>query len=282
MDLRKMLRFLDQSNVTKCLHCGFLSLHGAELKNADRYLIPTGSTTIDSPFEEITCSKSLWMEYDIDPSSRIPDAIFDEVCLKDRRNCASFIKYMPGRSPKGHLELEKKKYSNIKKMIMTVTAGLLVLVIWNIFNLFFRDDEPKLPPKTTNTTKEPTKDKGDEDIIFEENKLEPTPEATNTIEEIIVKQEGKNLKNVTGFDISPGPRDLELGKIQIDQKSETMENVTGLKVKFDNNSGEIELTDKVEIIQKTPRGQNSVTINADLPGVKVIFNKKSKKDENSK
>ena len=95
------------------------------------------------------------------------------------------------------------------------------------------------------------------------------------IEEINVIQKGENLQDVTGVEISNNPNDLELGKVNVQQEGESLKNVTGMKMQFDQNSGEIELKDKMEIIQKGPHGQNSVTFNADQPGVKITFNKKS-------
>ncbi len=102
------------------------------------------------------------------------------------------------------------------------------------------------------------------------------------IHEIGVKQKGDSLSNVIGADISNPPSDVDLGKVDIQQEGKKLENVTGLKMEFDANSGEVELKDKMQIKQKGPHGESSVTINADQPGVKVTFNKKSEKSENNK
>ncbi len=71
----------------------------------------------------------------------------------------------------------------------------------------------------------------------------------------------------------------KIEEINVTQEGENLQNVTGMKMKFDQNSGEVELKKKVQIIQKGPHSQSSVTFNADQPGVKIIFNKKSKEDE---
>ena len=114
--------------------------------------------------------------------------------------------------------------------------------------------------------------------VFKEKPMEKkTPK--QKIEEINVTQEGENLQNVTGAEISNNPNDLELGKVNIKQEGKNLQNVTGMKMKFDQNSGEVELKEKAQIIQKGPHSQSSVTFNADQPGVQIIFNKKSKEDE---
>ncbi len=51
---------------------------------------------------------------------------------------------------------------------------------------------------------------------------------------------------------------------------------------FNSNSGEVELKDKMQIKQKGPHGESSITINADQPGVEVIFNKKTKNEKSNK
>lgn len=113
--------------------------------------------------------------------------------------------------------------------------------------------------------------------VFKEKSIEKkTPK--QKIEEINVTQEGENLQNVTGAEISNNPNDLELGKVNIKQEGKNLQNVTGVKMKFDQNSGEVELKEKAQVIQKGPHGQSSVTLNADQPGVQIIFNKKSKED----
>ncbi len=99
--------------------------------------------------------------------------------------------------------------------------------------------------------------------------------AKQKIEDIDIEQKGETLSNVTGVDMSNNPRDTEMGKVKIHQEGKSLRNVTGMKMEFDANSGEVELKDKIEIKQKGPHGQSSVTFNADQPEVKITFNKKS-------
>jgi hypothetical protein len=106
--------------------------------------------------------------------------------------------------------------------------------------------------------------------------------AVTKIDDLKVEQKGDDLSNVTGAEISNPTTDMELGKVDIQQEGNSLKNVTGLKMKFDSNSGEVELKDKMQIKQKGSGGESSVTINADQPGVKVIFNKKSENDKNGK
>ena len=111
--------------------------------------------------------------------------------------------------------------------------------------------------------------------------LKSKSKTATKIEDVKVTQKGDNLSNVTGAEISNLATDVELGKVDIQQEGKNLKNVTGLKMEFDSNSGEVELKDKMQIKQKSPHGESSVTINADQPGVKVIFNKKSENNESS-
>jgi hypothetical protein len=108
-----------------------------------------------------------------------------------------------------------------------------------------------------------------------ETPMKKDEQAKQKIEDIDIEQKGETLSDVTGIEMSNNPHDTELGKVKVHQEGKDLRNVTGMKMEFDGNSGEVELKDKVEIKQQGPHGQSSVTFNADQPGVKIIFNKKS-------
>jgi len=105
--------------------------------------------------------------------------------------------------------------------------------------------------------------------------LKSKGKATTKIKDLKVEQKGDNLSNVTGAEFSNPATDVELGRVDVNQEGKNLKNVTGVKMEFGNNSGEVELKDKMQIKQKGPHGQSSVTFNADQPEVKIIFNKKS-------
>ena len=103
------------------------------------------------------------------------------------------------------------------------------------------------------------------------------------IDEIQVEQKGELLKKVDGVNISNEPSDIDIGKVDVKQEGKILNDVTGMKMQFDENSGEIRARGKWDIQQNTPGGHSRVTINADQPGVEVIFNKKTiKKEEDEK
>ena len=145
-------------------------------------------------------------------------------------------------------EPEKEKgESKVFKIVIGVLIGIIVLWLWRLITTYVWKEEP----------------------------IKKDEQAKQKIEDVDIEQKGETLSNVTGIDMSNNPHDTEMGKAKIHQEGKNLRNVTGMKIEFDANSGEVELKDKVEIKQQGTHGQSSVTFNADQPGVKIAFNKKS-------
>lgn len=137
----------------------------------------------------------------------------------------------------------------MKKIFLTVLAGLIVALIVGLVRMYFFKDKTPV-----------------------------SPTAKTRIENIDVRQEGKRLTDTTGVDLSPCSNDMEVGKVQIEQKADFMRNVTGVKIHGVTNSGTMELKDKMTARRKTPKGEDKVEFNTDIPGNEVKFFGKSKND----
>jgi hypothetical protein len=70
-----------------------------------------------------------------------------------------------------------------------------------------------------------------------------------------------------------------MGKVDVLQQGRNIDNATGLELKFEKDSGEVELTDRVHIEQKSASGKASVTFNAGQPGTTIKFNTKPDDDK---
>lgn len=67
---------------------------------------------------------------------------------------------------------------------------------------------------------------------------------------------------------------VDLGQINIQQRSPLMRNVTGLRINLGPNGGEINVRDHVVVEQENNSGSVRVEINGHLPTAKVTLNKK--------
>lgn len=136
----------------RCCDCGFLSLSGAEdiiinsardsleqlqlfkelgmiglqeVKQKARDQISDGVT---NP-AELSCARSVWSKYDM---RKEPAAIAVEH-LNSRHTCPYYFKYVPGYTPREHLELQREH--NYHKLLLKVSlisaavgAGIATLV----------------------------------------------------------------------------------------------------------------------------------------------------------
>lgn len=110
-----------------CLDCGFLALGDKEVSTANRMLLHVRGTAGCPPLEELSCSRSLWTDYDLTYCRVDAAAIFDEVG-KQRRDCEGFFPCRPGWSPGGHQDLLLKGLETKQKVLFALLGSLLTLL----------------------------------------------------------------------------------------------------------------------------------------------------------
>lgn len=107
-----------------CLDCGFLTLGGGETTRSDRILLWCDGTAGCPPLEKLSCTNSLWVEYDLSYfSGTNAIALFHEL-KKTRRPCEGFLKYRPGSSPSEHKVIKENKRTRREKIVIGVLSAL--------------------------------------------------------------------------------------------------------------------------------------------------------------
>lgn len=109
-----------------CFGCGFLSPgnNNNELDTSDRVLLEThfsGCSMGLPAWENIQCSKHLWVTYDtgyVRPAFEGLEAELSSL----RNSCLGWYKYRPGYSPQKHFVFQEQTWS-IKSNRMTVAIG---------------------------------------------------------------------------------------------------------------------------------------------------------------
>ncbi len=110
-----------------CLDCGFLALGDTEVSTANRILLHAKGLAKSPPLEELWCSRSLWVDYELSYFATDAGVIFDEV-RKQRRHCEGFPRYRPGWSPTAHQDLLLRRLSWREKIYLAVIVSLLTFV----------------------------------------------------------------------------------------------------------------------------------------------------------
>jgi len=121
-NLRATVACLRHPKGMTCLNCGFLALADREVSTANRILLAARGKAGSPPLDELCCTKKLWVSYDLRYFSGSSEGLFDEV-RKRRRPCVGFMRYIPGRSPCEHRELEDHKRARREKIVIGLLSG---------------------------------------------------------------------------------------------------------------------------------------------------------------
>ena len=127
-NLIKIFSHLKHPVGVNCLDCGFLSLGEGELNPAERIQLHVRGTAGCPPLEVISCSKQLWIEYDLTYCGTDADGIFIEL-EKQRRDCKGFIRYKSGWSPSKHDEILLKRMDIKEKLFIAVIGAVLAFIV---------------------------------------------------------------------------------------------------------------------------------------------------------
>jgi ribosomal protein S27AE len=108
-----------------CLDCGFLTIEGRELTQGDRVMLGMRGQYSVMPAhpERTTCSKNLWVSYDLHYSGDSWEGILEELD-RSRNKCPGFFAYNAGLSLAAHAERQEKRHG---ERIQWATAGLAFL-----------------------------------------------------------------------------------------------------------------------------------------------------------
>jgi hypothetical protein len=101
--------FLRRRKLT-CLDCGFLTIEGRELSEAERIMLGTRGVSAVMPANpELTrCARSRWTEYELTYPSNSLDGVF-EVIDRPREGCPEFLQHEGGYTPAQHFELQEQR-----------------------------------------------------------------------------------------------------------------------------------------------------------------------------
>jgi hypothetical protein len=111
-----------------CRECGFLALGESELSTPSRECLSDKRNAEQPPLNMLCCTKRIWSK----PLDR--DELFEVIQAK-RRPCVGFLRYIPGRSPRDHRDLEDQKRTRREKIIdgligAAFGAVLTLLATW--------------------------------------------------------------------------------------------------------------------------------------------------------
>lgn len=93
-----------------CLDCGFLTIKGRELTQAERFMLSTRgrSAVMPANTEQTGCSKNLWVDYELTYFGDSEDGVFEEI-ERPRRKCPGFFWHEHGFTPAQHLEHQEQR-----------------------------------------------------------------------------------------------------------------------------------------------------------------------------
>jgi hypothetical protein len=110
-----------------CLQCGFLGRDGKELISADRILLSSPESAEHPPLNALSCTRSLWIDYELLNFESARDGIFAEL-YKRRRPCEGFLRYRPWWSPNEHRDLLQSKIQSKterrEKILITAVSSI--------------------------------------------------------------------------------------------------------------------------------------------------------------
>ena len=109
-----------------CLECGFLALGDNEASTADRMMLCARGVVLPA-LDELHCSRSLWVFYELTYVQLDVGGIFDELG-KQRRRCKGFFRYRPGWSPEGHQALLLRSGDTRKNILILVLSSVLAFI----------------------------------------------------------------------------------------------------------------------------------------------------------
>lgn len=130
---RKFLRTLKESPLprVKCTACGFLTIAGRELKDAERIMLETPSGVAPRNPDQLECSRSLWTDYDLGYSGGDVALLLEEATKQ--RKCRGYFKYCPGWPPEGHRDLllrsQDRRHDRFNNILFTLLGALLALAV---------------------------------------------------------------------------------------------------------------------------------------------------------
>lgn len=93
-----------------CLDCGFLTIRGYELTQADRVMLRTRGQSAVMPAdpEQTGCYRNCWTDYDLTYSGDSLNGVFEELG-RPRQKCPGFFQYEPGFTPAQDLERQEER-----------------------------------------------------------------------------------------------------------------------------------------------------------------------------
>ena len=109
-----------------CLECGFLALGDREVSTADRMMLCARGVVLP-PLDELHCSRSLWVFYDLNYVKLDVGGIFDELGKQCRR-CKGFFRYRPGWSPVGHQDLLLRSQDTKKTILIIALTSVFAFI----------------------------------------------------------------------------------------------------------------------------------------------------------
>lgn len=128
---RRFLRNLKESPLptVKCTGCGFLTIAGRELNDADRVMLETASGVTPSNLDQLACSRGFWTDYDLTYASGDAGLLLEEATKQ--RKCRGYFKYCPGWPPEGHRDLllrsQDRRHDRLNNFLFTLLGALLAL-----------------------------------------------------------------------------------------------------------------------------------------------------------
>jgi hypothetical protein len=126
--LRTAPAYLCHPKGMTCLNCGFLELGDREVGTAYRVALADNGEPECPPLDKLHCAKKLWVRSDLRIFDDGRGGLFREL-QERRRPCVGFLRYRPGRSPSGHLNLEDKKRARRERRVDVLISAFVGAVV---------------------------------------------------------------------------------------------------------------------------------------------------------
>jgi hypothetical protein len=110
--------------------CGFLTIGGREVKEAERIMLHARSAGLPTHLDQLDCARGLWVDYHLAYAGGDAELLLEEAA-KTRR-CVGYFAHVPGWSPDGHrallLRRQDRLHDRLSNALFAVLGAALALV----------------------------------------------------------------------------------------------------------------------------------------------------------